>query len=443
MAPRVWASSTRPAGDKLGLAVIGVAGQGLWNLQQLLKADASVVALCDVDERRAGEARAMCPRARFFVDFREMLDKAGRDIDAVLVATPDHTHAVATMAALRAGKHVYCEKPLTHSVWEARQVMAAARKYRRITQMGIQRHAGRNYRRVVELIQAGTIGAVREVHAWCPTVWSGKGTGSIVPEALGGVAAATNRTRPPVSPVPAGLHWDLWLGPAPQRPYADKAYVPAAWRGWWDFGGGGHADMACHFMDLVHWALELGHPAAVEAEGPPVDADSAPEWLTVRYEYPPRGDKPAVRLTWSVGPEQQYTGETPVPHPTGRMPVPQRLADWKEGVLFVGERGKLVADFTRFKLLSPTQSAESVPHSLPKSIGHHQEFITACKEGGTTSCNFDYAGVLTQAVLLGNVAYRSGRSIEWDPAGMTIPNAPQAEKYLRRPYRNGWEIPSL
>lgn len=395
---------------RLRIGVIGIAGQGLWNIEQLLKADATIVALCDVDERRADGARSLCPRARFFTDFRIMLDKAGRDIDAVLVATPDHTHALATITALQAGKHVYCEKPLAHSVWEARQVMAAAKKHKRVTQMGIQIHAGRNYRRVVELIRSGAIGTIREVHAWCPTVWSGG-------------------EHPTESPAPKGLNWDLWLGPAPERPYADKAYVPAAWRGWWDFGGGGCADMGCHFLDLAYWALELRHPATIQAEGPPVDSESAPPWLVVRYEYPARGERPPVRVTWTVGIDG--------PQSEGKKAAP----DWKEGVLFVGDEGKLVADFNHLKLLPVEKFIGFKPpsKSIPASIGHHQEFIKACMEGGTTSCSFDYA----EAVLLGNVAYRAGHKIEWDPVHMTIPNAPEAEKFLRRPeYREGWELPS-
>jgi predicted dehydrogenase len=408
---RVWGSSNQPVNEKMGLAVIGVAGQGFWNLQQLVATDQAIVALCDVDEQRTAEARKLCPNARFFVDFRKMLDVMHKDIDAVLVATPDHAHAFATMPALQMGKHVYCEKPLTHSVWEAQQVMAAAKKYKLVTQMGTQIHAGRNYRRVVELVQTGAIGAIREVQVWCPTVWSG------------GV-------RPKESPVPAGLHWDLWLGPAPHRPYADKVYVPTTWRGWWDFGGGGHSDMACHYMDLAYWALELGHPKSVEAKGPPVDVESAPHKLTVHYEYPARGSKPPVSLTWYAGTDR--------PEDCDHF----NLKEWNEGVLFVGEKGMLVSNYSRHKLLPEANFADFKPPTpfIPDSIGHHKEFIKACKEGGTTTCNFEYSGVLAQAVLLGNVAYRSGSKIEWNPANMKIPNARQAEKYLRRSYREGWKL---
>ncbi len=429
---RVWGSSSQPAHETLGVAVVGVDGQGFWNLHQLLQAGAAVVALCDVDERRAAEARKLCPNARFFVDFRRMLDEADRDIDAVLVATPDHTHAVATLAALHAGKHVYCEKPLTHTVWEARQVIAAARRYNRVTQMGTQIHAGSNYRRVVELIRTGAIGRVREVHVWCPTVWSGG-------------------QRPAESPIPPGLHWDLWLGPAPDRPYADKAYTPAAWRGWWDFGGGGHADMACHFIDLPFWALGLGHPRTVEADGPPVDAESTPDRLTVRYEFPAPSagsfgaasaspDHAPLRLVWSVGTNQPHDPIPTRPAEAGQTPPQHKIPGWGDGVLFVGEKGMLVSDYGRHQLLPVDDFAGFTPPDpfIRDSIGHHREFVEACKGRGRTSCPFDYSGVLTQAVLLGNVAYRSGRRIEWDPVHMKIPNAPEAEKYLTHPYRDGW-----
>ncbi|MBI4579663.1 MAG: Gfo/Idh/MocA family oxidoreductase [Planctomycetes bacterium] len=408
---RVWGSATRPANEKLGIAVVGVAGQGHWNLERLAETGEAIVALCDVDETRAADARTKFPDARFYPDFREMIDRRHKDIDAVLVATPDHTHAVATMAALKAGKHVYCEKPLTHSVWECRQVIETARKMKRTTQMGTQIHSHANYRRAVELVQTGAIGAVREVHVWCGSVWSG---------------GERPRDTPPM---PEGLHWDLWLGPAPERPY-HPAYIRGNWRGWWDFGGGGHADMACHYMDLAHWALDLSRPLTVEAEGPPVHPESAPPRLTVRYEYPARGDKPPVKLTWCIG----------VARPDNFDPA--KMPDWGAGVLFIGEKGMLIADYDRRQLLPEAQFAGFRPPApfIPDSIGHHKEWVEACKHGGTTTCNFEYSGALVETVLLGNVAYRSGRKIEWDAARMKIPNAPEAEEWLRREYRKGWTL---
>jgi predicted dehydrogenase len=409
---RVWGSSTQPANEKLGIAVVGIGGQGAWNVDQLVAAKAAVVALCDVDERMTGHARKACPSATFYRDFRVMLDKQGKDIDAVLVATPDNTHALITLAALNAGKHVYCEKPLTYTVEECRKVIETARRTKRVTQMGTQNHASENYRRVVELVQSGAIGPVREVHSWCPTVWSGGGD------------------RPTdTPPVPPELSWDLWVGPAPFRPY-NPAYLPSKWRGWWDFGGGGHSDMACHLLDLVHWALELKHPLTVEAEGPPVHPESAPDRLTVRYEYPARGEKPPVKVTWCVGVNR------PDNFDAATMPA------WDMGVLFVGEKGMLAADYGQHKLLPEKQFEGFTPRvqTIAPSLGHHAEWIHAIKTGGRTLCNFDYSGVLAETVLLGNVAYRSGRKIEYDAKTMRIPNAPEAEKFLRRTPRAGWSV---
>jgi predicted dehydrogenase len=408
---RVWGNSTQPANEKLGIAVIGIGGQGAWNLGQLAQCNQAIVALCDVDERRAGDVGSQYPQAKFYPDFRRMLDEQHKDIDAVLIATPDHTHAVATMAAMKAGKHVYCEKPLTHEVWETRQLINQAKASKLVTQMGTQIHAGDNYRRTVELVQSGAVGAIREVHVWCPTVCSGG-------------------KRPEDTPaVPEGLHWDLWLGPAPERPY-HPAYAPGNWRGWWDFGGGGHGDMACHYMDLAHWALDLRHPLTVEAKGPPVEDECTPRQLTVHYEYPARGERPPVKLTWCVGVNRPDNFEE------GKIP------GWDSGVLFVGEKGSLIADYGQHKLLPEKDFADFQRPApfIPNSIGHHHEWIKACKEGGTTTCNFEYSGALTETVLLGNVSYRSGRKLRWDPLRMRISNAPEAERWLRREYRKGWSL---
>src|SRR6185437_4057691 len=254
-----------PANERLAVGVIGVAGQGEHDWKNIHAGGAEIVALCDVDESRTKKARETFPHAAFHSDFRRLIDRKG--LDAVLVATPDHTHAPATLAALRAGLHVFCEKPLTHTVYEARLVAETAAKHKRVTQMGTQIHGGDNYRRVVELIQSGAIGTVREVHVWVGTSYKGG-------------------DRPKEKPkMPPGLHWDLWLGPAPERPY-HSAYVPFWWRGWWDFGGGALADMACHHMDLPFWALKLRHPTKITAEGPPPHPESTSKGLTVHYEFP-------------------------------------------------------------------------------------------------------------------------------------------------------------
>lgn len=398
---------SKPARDKLRIAVIGVAGQGAWNLGNVAGED--VVALCDVDENRAAKAREQFPKAEFYADFRRVFDR--KDIEAVLIATPDHTHAPATLMALHAGKHVYCEKPLTHTVYEARLVAETAAKTKLATQMGIQMHACKNYRRAVEVIQTGGIGLVSEAHVWADRVWAGGERPQDTP------------------PVPEGLHYDLWLGPAPQRPY-NPAWVPERWRGWWDFGGGTLGDMGCHLMDLVFWALGLRSPQSVEADGPEVSTDSAPKWMIARYEFGARRNLPPVRVTWySGGKRPPYFAE-------------KKLPKWGDGVLFVGQKGMLLCDYDR-NLLLPAAEFKDYKRPepmIPDSIGHHREWIEACKNGGTTLCNFDYAGALTESVLLGNVAYRTGKRIEWDARNLKVTNVPEAEKFIKPVYQNGWKL---
>jgi predicted dehydrogenase len=398
------------ANERLHVGVIGVAGQGGSDMNQVAQAGAAIVALCDVDEKRAGAARERFPEASFYTDFRRLIDQKG--LDAVVVGTPDHTHAVATMAALKAGLHVYCEKPLTHTVVEARLVAETAANHKRVTQMGTQIHGGDNYRRVVELIQGGAIGPVTEVHVWCAKVHAGGDRPKDTP------------------PVPEGLHYDLWLGPAPYRPY-HPSFIPFHWRGWWDFGGGTLADMACHYMDLPFWALKLRHPTTVAAEGSsPVHPDSAAKWLMVHYEFPARGLLPPVKLTWYDG------GKRPKLFAEGKLPK------WGDGVLFVGEKGMLLADYNKRQLLPERDFAGFTPPqpTIPNSIGHYREWVEACKTGGPTTCNFDYSGALTEAVLLGNVAYRLGKPLTWDAKQLRATNEPEAEKFLRTEYRKPWTL---
>jgi predicted dehydrogenase len=393
--------------EKLNIGVIGVANRGGDNLAGV--AGQNIVALCDVDDNYLRAASQKFPEAKTCNDFRELLDQ--KEIDAVVISTADHTHAVATVMALRSGRHVYCEKPLTRTVSEARIVAETARETKRATQMGTQIHAGNNYRRVVELVKSGAIGPVREVHNWVGSVWSG------------------HRRELTFPPIPAHLHYDLWLGPANPRPYS-PAFIPAAWRGWWAFGGGALSDMACHHMDLPFWALDLRHPLTVEAEGPPVHPEFAPEWLIVRYEFPARENMPPVRLTW-------YNGDKRPPHiQEGTIP------DWGGGTLFVGEKGMLLADYGRRLLLPEKDFAGFVPPEpfIPESIGHYEEWIRACKTGESTTCNFDYSGALTEAVLLGNVAYRTGEKLEWDPERLRARNSREASRFIRHRYRKGWKI---
>jgi predicted dehydrogenase len=408
----------------LRIALIGVGGRGAANLQGV--ASEEIVALCDVFEPALDRAAAEYPRARRCRDFRRLFDHAG-EFDAVVVSTTEHTHAFATLPALQLGKHVYCEKPLTHDVWEARVIREAAAKARVATQMGTQIHASDNYRRVVELIQAGVIGPVHEAHVWVSRAWGRQAED----------AAARNRDivsvreRPTdASPVPKGLDWDLWLGPAPERPFHEVYFPGPKWYRWWDFGNGTMSDLGSHWIDLPFWALKLQAPRTVAASGPPPHAELAPASMHVAYEYDARGELPPVRLTW-------YQGEDkPEPWHAGVIPK------WDNGVLFVGARGMLLADYGRHVLL-PEETFRDVRRpdpSIPPSPGHHAEWILACKTGTPTGSNFDYAGWLTEANHLGNVAYRAGKPLEWDAARLVARNAPEAEPFLRREYRKGWTL---
>lgn len=406
----------RSPNEKLNIAMIGTANQARFSIDNVRQEN--IVAVCDVDETYLDKAVADFPTAAKYTDWRKMLDR--KDIEAVVVATPDHHHAPATLAALQTGRHVYCEKPLTHTVEEARKVIEATKKYKRATQMGTQIHAGNNYRRVVEIVRSGAIGRIGEVHCWVGTVWSGFG-------------------RPDVNPpCPATMHWDTWLGAAPERPY-NPAYHPAAWRGWWDFGGGGMADMACHHMDLPFWALDLRDVKSVEATGSPYSSETAAKWIVAKYELggvrgpgPGPGGiaEPIVKLTWYDG------GKRPHYFDEGTLP------SWGNGTLFVGSKGMLLADYDRYKLLPEKDFASYQPptKSIPDSIGHHKEWIRACKTGEPTTCSFDYSGVLTEAVLLGTVAYKTGKRLEWDAANLKCTNCPEADMYLRKTYRTGWAI---
>jgi predicted dehydrogenase len=399
------------ANEKLNIAMIGVANQAAYNLSNI--SSENIVALCDVDDTFLAAAAQKYPSAKTYNDFRRLLDQKG--IDAVVVATPDHTHAVASVAALNSGRHVYCEKPLTHTVSECRAVMDTARRNKRVTQLGTQIHAGTNYRRVVELVRSGAIGSIAEVHVWVDITYG------------------YGKDRPKETPpVPTPLHYDLWLGPANYLPYSPD-YLPKTWRNWWAFGGGTVSDFGCHYMDLPHWALELRTPVSAEVvEGPPVHPELVPTWLVLAYKYPARGALPPVKLTWYHG---------------GRQPPPATLApdlatQWKSGILFVGAKGQILSDYTRHVLLPVKDFANFVPPppTIPDSIGHHAEWIKACKDGGMTTCNFDYSGALTESVLLGNVAYRAGQKIEWDSVSLRAKNGREADEYIQHHYRNGWKL---
>jgi predicted dehydrogenase len=410
--------------EKLNLAIIGCGGRGGANLTAV--GSENIVALCDVNEANLGKAAEKYPDARRYTDFRKLYDEA-RDVDAVVVSTAEHTHAFATLPALKLGKHVYCEKPLTHSIWEARRITEAARAAKVVTQMGTQMHATANMRRVVELVRSGAIGPVREAHVWVSRAWGWQSEEA----ALKNKDIVSVRDRPAgASPIPAGLDWDLWLGPAPERPFHEVYFPGPKWYRWWDFGSGTMSDLGSHWNDFAFWALKLDAPLTIEASGPPPHPELAPASMSATYEYAARGEMPAVKLTWHQGEAK------PAIWQEGRIP------QWPNGVLFIGEKGMLLADYSKHTLLPEADFKDFVKPApvLPDSVGHHLEWINACKTGGPTTCNFDYAGALTEANHLGNVAYRVGKKIEWDAKNLTVKNAPEAAKIIRREYRKGWSL---
>jgi predicted dehydrogenase len=410
--------------DKLNIAIIGTGGRGASNLAGV--ATENIVALCDVDAKAVEAAAVNHPKAMKFADFRKVFDHANK-FDAVVVSTCEHTHAFATWLALKHGKHVYCEKPLTHNIWEARRIREEAAKVKVATQMGIQMHATENYRRVVELVQAGVIGPVREAHVWVSRAWGHQSAEAAAQHH--DIVSVSERPKQ-AEPVPAGLDWDLWLGPAPKRLF-HSVYVPGPkWYRWWDFGNGTMSDLGSHWNDLPFWALKLKAPLTVEAHGPPPHPEIAPASMSARYVFGARGKLPPVVLTW-------YQGEAkPAVWRSGGIPK------WGYGCLFVGEKGMILADYGKHLLLPEKEFADlkRPTPSIPRSPGHYAEWIEACKTGKPTSADFQYSGWLTEANHLGNVAYRAGKKLEWDAEEMRARNAPEANPFIRREYRPGWEL---
>lgn len=415
----------RNLNDKLNLAIIGAGGRGAANLKDVESENIAI--LCDVNEEGLNKAAARHTSARKLVDFRKVYDHA-REFDAVVISTAEHTHAFATLPALQLGKHVYCEKPLTHNIWEARVIREAAAKAKVATQMGTQIHAGDNYRRVVELIQTGAIGAVSEVHVWVSRAWGWQATEE-ESKAAGDIVFIQNRPATP-DPVPPILNWELWLGPAPSRPFNNVYFPGPKWYRWWDFGNGTMSDLGSHWIDLPFWALKLEHPLTVEATGPNPHLEIAPASMKAVYQYGQRGVLPPVKLIWYQG--------TYKPQIWTDKGIPQ----WPNAVLFIGDKGMVLSDYGKHTLLPESKFADfKRPEPfIPKSLGHHAEWIHACKTGAPTTCNFEYAGWLTEANHLGNVAYRVGKKLEWDAKQLRAKNALESEPMIHRKYRPGWKL---
>jgi len=390
---------------------------------------ANIYALCDVDEVRASSIFRGYPKAKVYKDFRQMLEKE-KSIDAVVISTPDHVHAVASMMAIRIGKHVYCEKPLTHTVYEARALAKAAKEAKVVTQMGNQGMAYDANRQLREWLWDGAIGQVREVHAWSNRpIW---------PQGI---------ERPKdTPPVPSTLNWDLWLGPAPNRPY-NPAYVPFSWRGWFDFGSGAIGDEAIHNLAPVFTSLKLTAPTRIQGSSSPLFPETFPLASLLHFEFPARGKMPPVTVHWyDGGLMPQRPGELDEDAVNGVYST--EVPDWDKanGVIFVGDKGKLLSRgegtrTLRFLPASRIKDYKEPPQTLPRSIGHHKEWIEAIKGNGTTESDFSFAGPLTETCQLGNVCLRlGGKPIEWDSENFKITNNEDANRLLHFEYRDGWSL---
>ncbi len=402
------ADESQSPNEKLNIAVIGIGGRGAANLAGV--AGENIVALCDVDDVRAGNAYERFPKAKKFYDFRRLYDELENQIDAVVISTPDHTHFHPAMMAMRMGKHCYCEKPMAHSVAEVRAMTELARKMKVATQLGVQRHTMENMHRVVELIQSGAIGEVKECHSW-----------------IGG-----DRGMPPIPtgtpPVPATLKWDLWLGPAAERPY-HSTYAPYGWRFWWNFGTGETGNWGCHILDIPYWALGLTQPNRVDAGDRKPHPQTTPKEMATRFEFPASGGREPVVLYWY--------------HTKSGPPILAKLGINGSGAnnLFIGSQGMLLCGFNMRKLLPEKDFAGHEPpaKTISKSPGFYKEWISACKGGPAATCNFDYTGPMSETVLLGNVAYRAG-GFDWDAANLKPAGNGKAESLIHSQYRKGWEI---
>lgn len=411
------------ANNRLNIAGVGVGGQGHSDLNQFK--DENIVALCDVDWRHAAGSFKQWPAAKKYKDYRQMLDEMEKSIDAVVVATPDHVHALASIAAMQRGKHVYCEKPLTHSVWEARMVAQVAKEKKVATQMGNQGQASEETRRLCEFVWDGAIGQVLEAHIWTDRPSQGL-FNEYWPQGVG---------RPKETPpVPEGLDWDLWIGPAPMRPY-HPAYAPFKWRGWWDFGTGALGDIGCHAIDPIFRACKLTAPTSVQASSTRVNTETYPLGSIVTYQFPARGNLAPMKLVW-------YDGGLRPPRPAG---LPDGVTMGDNGRLLVGDKGFILGN--RLFPEARRKEYKDPPRSIERSPGHYQEWALACKGGKPAGSNFSFAGPLAEAVLLGNVALRvqlreelTRTTLLWDPVAFQFTNCPEANAFLKRDYREGWKL---
>jgi len=401
----------KSATDKLNVGFIGAGGKAEGNLAGIGATGSNIVALCDIDSVRLAKSAANHKGAQTYTDFRKLLEQ--KDIDAIIVTTPDHTHAIAAMSAMKMGKHVYVEKPMCKDIFETRTLTEAARKFKLVTQMGNHGTASEYIRRQAEWVHSGAIGTVKEIHCWSDR------PGNSWPQGM---------NRPvETPPVPANVAWDLWLGTAPERPY-NPAYHPFKWRGFWDFGTGALGDMGCHIINYPFFTFRLPAPSSVECVGSEgLTAECPPKWSIIKYEFPASGDRPSTTLTW-------YDGGKKPELPKG---IKKLTAN---GTIYVGDKGVICAPYDQPAELAGEPDNRGPKPSLPRSPGHYKEFVAACKGGSAPGANFDYAGPLTELVLMGNVAVRAGKKLEWDSANLKFTNAPEANQYLRREYRAGWAL---
>jgi predicted dehydrogenase len=408
--------------DKLRLAYIGTGGIGGYHLDSTKEMEIVCPCYCDVDTKRMGKAAELHPNAKRYQDYREMFDKEHKNIDAVMVGIPDHSHYPATMIAMQLGIHVYTQKPLTHTPWEARQLAKAAEKYKLVTQMGNQGHANEGWRLVYEWIHSGALGDVLEAHTWTDRpIWP---QGVDRPEGE--------------DPVPSSVNWDCWIGPSNTRPYKKDVYHPFKWRGWWDFGNGALGDMACHTMDGVFWALDPGHASSVEPIcATPVNDETFPKASAIKWEFPRRGSRKAFTAYWYDG---GLKPEFPAEFESGRK-LPST------GNLFIGTKASLVVagDYGNSPRIFPETLMKDIgkpPKMLERSPGHIDEWVMACrgeKPMDFPKSNFAYAGPMSETILLGNIALRVGRRLEWDGEKMEFTNFPEANQYVTKEYRDGWK----